>query len=169
MKRSLTRVTFCIAGGKARGSVRRDETARDQILDMREHCQRRRPVQARVDALVDWATICGMVSSPSLKPLQDRRLALGAVMREGAQIALRIAHGPAMRRPVERVIAPPQLFDRLHIVAHGAVGRRHHGRRPGHHMIAGKQRALLAQRETKMIGGVAGSCDGLDGRVANAR
>ena len=68
---------------------------------MREHGQRRRAVQPGIDALVNMGDHLrdGLVTLA--EPLQDRRFALGAVMREGAQIASRIAHGTAMRQYVD--------------------------------------------------------------------
>ena len=48
---------------------------------------------------------------------------LPAVMGEGPQEALWIAHGAAMARPVDRLIATPKFVERGHVVAHGPIGR----------------------------------------------
>ena len=57
------------------------------------------------------------------------------------------------------VLARDQLFQAAHIIAHVAVGRRHHGGGPAHHMIAGEQRLFLLQGKTHVIGGVPGRED----------
>ena len=47
-------------------------------------------------------------------------------------------------------------MERCHVVAHGAVGRRHDGGRPAHDVIAGKQQIGLLEGERHVIGGMAG-------------
>ena len=84
----------------------------------------------------------------------------------GRAVALRLAHGAAVARPIDRLLAAAELRQRGHVRAHRAVGRRHDRRRPGHHGVAGEERALFAKRETEMIGAMAGRGDDLDRKSA---
>ena len=56
---------------------------------------------------------------------------------------------------IDLVVAAEQQIEALHIGGHVAVGRRDHGRRPAHDMVAGEQGAGPLQREAEMVGGVA--------------
>ena len=118
---------------------------------MGEGGHRRRDVETFVDALVDVRDDLSDRFVPQFETLKNGGLARAPVMKQGAQKTLGIVHRFAVPRPVDAVTAPAQPFERRHIGAHGAVRRRDHGGRPGHHMVAGEERLLLREREAKMV------------------
>ena len=73
-----------------------------------------------------------------------------------------------MPREIDLLVAPSELLERCHVVAHGAVGRCHHGRRPRHDVIAGQQDLRLLVGECHVVCGMAGRCDRLEGEAAPA-
>jgi hypothetical protein len=90
---------------------------------------------------------------------QDLRLALAPVHEIGAHEGLGIGDGGPMGRPVNLVVPVEQLFQRIEIVAHIAVGRAHHAGRPAHDMVAREERFFFPQSETHMVRGMAGRED----------
>src|SRR5215831_9424454 len=54
------------------------------------------------------------------------------------------------------LLAVQELCKRCHIVAHGAVGRRHHRRRPGHHVITGEDDLCSLECECHVVCSMAG-------------
>jgi uncharacterized protein (DUF1499 family) len=124
--------------------VGRDETARDQILHMRQHRERGRAGQPRVDADIDRAHDCRDVGRALVQPMQDRGFARLAVQDVIIHEALGFRNGRPVPREVQILVAPHEFEERRHVVAHGAVGRRHDRCRPAHHVIAGEEDALAA-------------------------
>ena len=79
-----------------------------------------------------------------------------------------VADRRAVAGEIDRLAALGELLQRSHVVAHGAVGRRHDRGRPSHHMIAGKQRVVLLEGKGHVIGGVAGRRHRFDGPAVAA-
>ena len=60
-----------------------------------------------------------------------------------------------MAGQIKRLAAAREFLQRRHVVAHGAVGRRHDGGRPAHDMVAGEQQIGFLERKRHVIAGVA--------------
>ena len=138
-----------------------------QILQMRKRREAGGARQRRVQPDIDLGDEGWNRLRAVRQRVQDRGLPLAPVMDERAQVPLRFDDWAAVARPIDRLGASAQLVERVHIGAHRTVGRRDDRRRPGHDVIAGKQRVFLQKREAQMIGAMAGRGDGLD-RVAGA-
>ena len=103
----------------------------------------------------------------SVAPLASR-------CRIEASRALRCRISPATKRGASRIAAAmagqvdaspcgaPSLLQRVHVVAHRAVGRRHDRGRPAHDVVAGKHHARILQRERHVVRGVAGRGHGFE-------
>ena len=99
---------------------------------------------------------------PALQGARDLGLAHPPVGKIGPQERAGIEDRRAMGGIEDLVPARDQLFQAAHIRAHVAIGRRHHGGGPAHHMIAREQRLFRFQRITHMVGGVSGREDALE-------
>ena len=89
-------------------------------------------------------------------------LALLAMGDERAHVGLRIDDGRPVGWPVHGFVARQELVQTRHVAGHVAVRRRDDAGGPTHDVIAGEQRALLRQREAKVVGGVAGRVHALE-------
>ncbi len=142
-----------------------DLPARDHVLEMREHGEPRRLGQARIEPDIDRADDRGDVGFALGQPMHDRGLAAFAVLDVFLHEGRRLAHQPAMSRQIDRLCAPRELPERIHVIAHRAVGRRHHRRRPRHHVVTREQQPGFLEGERHVIGGVAGRRHRLDGEA----
>ena len=127
---------------------------------MRQHRARGSTFEARVEAEIDVIDDSWDALVARGKPRQDGVAAFAAVGDEGLDEWLRIGDRGTVRRPVKVVVARQELGERAHIGRHVAIGRRDNAGRPPHDMIAGKERAILGEREAEMVRGVAGRVDG---------
>ncbi len=133
----------------------RDHAARHQIFHMRQHRQSGGAGKPRVEPDIDRLDDGRDVGCALAEPVQDRSFAALAVADQKLHVARSVAHRHAMAGEVERLAAARQLVQRRHVVAHGAVGRRHDRGRPAHDMIAGEQQIGFLESERHVIGGMA--------------
>ncbi len=133
-----------------------DQSARDQVFHVRQYRQARCAGQARVDADIDRAHDRGDIGFALGEPVQDRGFARLAVQDVVIDEAAGVVDRRSVAGEIDRLAALGELVERGHVVAHGAVGRRHDGRRPAHHVIAGEQRVRFLEGVGHVVGGVAG-------------
>ena len=110
--------------------------------------------EARIEPDIDRAhQASGCRSRPCRAGAGSRPRARGGGGCSAARSAARRAR--RRRGPADRSVsgAPRELVERGHVVAHRAVGRRHHRRRPRHHVIAREQQIGLLERERHVVGG----------------
>ena len=136
---------------RRRRALGRNDAAGDEVLEMGEDREPGGAGERRLQALVDRRHHLGDGAVAGGEAVEDRGLALAAVMGERAHHPLRLGHRPAVPRPVQRLVAPAELVERGHEVAHRAVGRADERGRPGHDVVGREQRALLRQREAEVV------------------
>jgi hypothetical protein len=136
--------------------LRGNAAALRQIFKMCEHRITRGPHEARIKPDVDRRDQRRNIGFTLGELMQDRLLAAATVANVMGAEAVRIHDHPAMARKIDRLGPANELFKRCHVVAHGAVRRRHDRRRPRHHVVAGEQHAGSQQRKSQVVRGMAG-------------
>ena len=114
-----------IDAGDRRRALGRDEAARHQVLEMGEHRQPGGAGEARIEPDIDRPHQGRDVGRALAEPVQDRRLAAMPVVDVLAHETRRVAYGAAVAGQIEPLVAPRELVERRHVVAHRAVRRRH--------------------------------------------
>src|SRR6266702_4259169 len=141
-------------------TIRRHDPAGDQIFQMRQHGVARSRREPGIDADIDRAHHGRDISFTLGEAMQDRGLARLAMADQEAHEARTIRNLGAVAGEIQILLARGEPVERLHVVDHRAVGRRHDRGRPPHHVIADEVELSLGPGERKMVGGVAGRGDG---------
>jgi len=128
-----------------------------------QHRMRRRRVQPRINVLVEHRHHGLDAGQPLADRRQDLRLAVPAVVDIGLDERARLRDRRAVRRPQGRKAARLDAVETGEVVAHVAVGRADHRRRPAHDVVAGEEGVLLMQRIADVVAGMARRGDRLDG------
>src|SRR6202051_3475646 len=152
------RARQAIGAGDRRRPVGQNGAARNQLLPMRQHRQPGGADQTRIEADIARFDDGRNVGCALAKPVQDRGFAAVPVLDQVLDVTLRIAHRVAVAGQINRLAALGELVQRGHVIAHGAVGRRHDGGRPAHDVIAGENQIGFFERERHMVRGVVRRC-----------
>ena len=110
--------------------------------------------EARIEADIDRFDDGRNVGRALAEPVQDRGFAAVPVRDQMLDVTRRIADRVAVAGQIDRLAAFGELVQRGHVIAHGAVGRRHDGGRPAHDVIAGENQIGFLERERHVVGGV---------------
>src|SRR5205085_2535138 len=102
------------------------EGARDRILEVGGDGASRCRNEPRIEPDINGAHDARNVRFALGQVLQDRGVAPLSMLDVVFDEARRVAHDAAVTREVDRLRAGPELFQRRHVVAHRAVGWRHH-------------------------------------------
>ncbi len=152
-----------VSAADRRRALGRDHAARDQVFQMGQYRQRSRAGEPRIEPDIDRPHQRRDVGRAFAEPPQDRFLATLPVTDIALHEARRVAHRSAVAGEVDRLAPPRQLFQRGHVVAHGAVGRRDDRGRPRHHVVAGKDQVGFLERIGHVVRGVSRGRQRLDG------
>jgi hypothetical protein len=109
----------------------------------------------RVEALVDIGDDRGNRRVSGLGAGEDRGFPRAAMLEERADKTSRLLDCP----PINFFVARQEFFERSHVMAHRAIQGRDDRGRPGHDMIARKQRTFLRHGEGLVVHCVAGCLD----------
>ena len=121
---------------------------------MRQHGEPGGAGEARIKPDIDRFDDGRDVGCALAEPVQDRGFAAVPVRDQMLHVPRRIADRVAVAGQIERLAAFCELVQRGHVIAHGAVGRRHDGGRPAHDVIAGENQIGFLERERHVVGGV---------------
>ena len=123
---------------------------------MRQRGQRGGAYEARIEPDIYGLDDRRDVGCALAEPMQDGRLASLPMPDVILHEARRLVHRAAVTGQIERLAAAGELFQRSHVIAHGAVGRRHDRGRPRHHMVAGEQEIGFLECVRHVVGRVSG-------------